>query len=85
MKKLNILIITALVLGLGVAAQAQNFAEVKLFTTPEDYAREGGKNEAAGAILLNTSSGRGSPGHRCNDHAEFLRSPCGRYSHSHLS
>ena len=55
MKKLNILVITALVLGLGVAAQAQNFAEVKLFTTPEDYAREGGKNEAAGAILLNTS------------------------------
>ena len=31
------------------------FAEVKLFTTPEDYAREGGKNEAAGSILLNSS------------------------------
>ena len=42
-------------LGSMGAAQAQNFAEVKLFTTPEDYAREGGKNEAAGSILLNSS------------------------------
>ena len=41
-------------LGSMGAAQAQNFAEVKLFTTPmEAYAREGGKNEAAGSILLN--------------------------------
>ena len=32
-----------------------NFAEVKLFTTPEPFAREGGKNEAAGSILLNVS------------------------------
>ena len=40
--------------SLGVVAQ--NFAEVKLFTTPMDFAREGGKNEAAGSILLNSSA-----------------------------
>ena len=34
MKKLNILVITALVLGLGAVAQAQNFSEIKLFSTP---------------------------------------------------
>ena len=43
-------------LGSMGAAQAQNFSEVKLFTTPEDFAREGGKNEAAGSILLNSSA-----------------------------
>ena len=43
-------------LGSMGAAQAQaNFAEVKLFTTPKDYAREGGRSEAAGSILLNAS------------------------------
>ena len=42
-------------LGLMGAAQAQDFAEVKLFTTPQPFAREGGKNEAAGSILLNAS------------------------------
>ena len=42
-------------LGSMGAAQAQDFAEVKLFTTPEAFAREGGKNEAAGSILLNFS------------------------------
>ena len=77
MKKLNILVITALVLGLGVAAQAQNFAEVKLFTTPEDFAREGGKNEAAGSILLNSSAEPLSGPN--NDRAAFLRPPCGKY------
>ena len=61
MRKLHILVMAALVLGLGVAAQAQNFAEVKLFTTPKDYAREGGANESAGAILLNSSADGGSP------------------------
>ena len=43
-------------LGSMGAAQAQNFSEVKLFTTPEEFAREGGKNEAAGSILLNSSA-----------------------------
>ena len=47
-------------LGSMGAAQAQdtdaNFSEVKLFTTPQDFAREGGKNEAAGSILLNSSA-----------------------------
>ena len=47
----------ALLVLLGsMAAVAQNFAEVKLFTTPEEFAREGGKNEAAGSILLNSSA-----------------------------
>ena len=47
----------ALLVLLGsMAAVAQNFAEVKLFTTPMDFAREGGKNEAAGSILLNSSA-----------------------------
>ena len=57
MSKTKTLFTMALLVLLGSmgAAQAQNFSEVKLFTTPEDYAREGGKNEAAGSILLNTS------------------------------
>ena len=58
MRKNLTLITMALLVLLGSmgAAQAQNFAEVKLFTTPEDFAREGGKNEAAGSILLNSSA-----------------------------
>ena len=57
MSKTKTLFTMALLVLLGSmgAAQAQNFAEVKLFTTPEDFAREGGKNEAAGSILLNSS------------------------------
>ena len=82
MRKNQTLFTMALLVLLGSmgAAQAQdaNFAEVKLFTTPMDFAREGGKNEAAGSILLNASAEGCSPG--CNDHAAFLRSPCGRYS-----
>ena len=58
MSKAKTLFTMALLVLLGSmgAAQAQNFAEVKLFTTPEDFAREGGKNEAAGSILLNSSA-----------------------------
>ena len=58
MSKIKPLCTMALLVLLGSmgAAQAQNFAEVKLFTTPEDFAREGGKNEAAGSILLNSSA-----------------------------
>ena len=58
MSKTKRLFTMALLVLLGSmgAAQAQNFAEVKLFTTPEDFAREGGKNEAAGSILLNSSA-----------------------------
>ena len=59
MSKTKTLFTVALLILLGSmgAAQAQdvNFAEVKLFTTPEPFAREGGKNEAAGSILLNFS------------------------------
>ena len=79
MSKTKTLFTMALLVLLGSmgAAQAQNFAEVKLFTTPEDYAREGGKNEAAGSILLNFP--RRLSGRWCNDHAAFLRPPCGRY------
>ena len=57
MSKIRTLCTMALMALLGSmgAAQAQNFAEVKLFATPEDFAREGGKNEAAGSILLNSS------------------------------
>ena len=51
MKKLNILAITALVLGLGAVAQAQTFSEIKLFTTPAS-ARAGGEHEVSGDILL---------------------------------
>ena len=41
-------------LGSMGAAQAQNlFYEIKLFTTPQDFVREGGKSEASGSILLN--------------------------------
>ena len=84
MRKNQTLFTMALLVLLGSmgAAQAQeptNFAEVKLFTTPEEFAREGGKNEAAGSILLNVSGADcGYPG-RCNNHAAFLRPPCGRY------
>ena len=58
MRKNQTLLTMALLVLLGSmgAAQAQEFAEVKLFTTPKDYAREGGKNEAAGSILLNSSN-----------------------------
>ena len=57
MSKTKTLFTMALLVLLGSmgAAQAQDFAEVKLFTTPQDFAREGGKNEAAGSILLNAS------------------------------
>ena len=57
MSKTKTLFTMALLVLLGSmgAAQAQEFAEVKLFTTPEPFAREGGKNEAAGSILLNSS------------------------------
>ena len=55
-KHQTLIMALALLLCSAVAAQAQNFAEVKLFTTPEDFAREGGKNEAAGSILLNSSA-----------------------------
>ena len=59
MRKHQTLLTMALLVLLGSmgAAQAQEFAEVKLFTTPEAFAREGGKNEAAGSILLNSSAG----------------------------
>ena len=63
MRKNQTLFTMALLVLLGSmgAAQAQeidaNFAEVKLFTTPEPFAREGGKNEAAGSILLSASGG----------------------------
>ena len=58
MSKTKTLFTMALLVLLGSmgAAQAQDFSEVKLFTTPKDYAREGGKNEAAGSILLNASA-----------------------------
>ena len=61
MSKTKTLFTMALLVLLGSmgAAQAQedtaNFAEVKLFTTPAEYAREGGKNEMAGSILLSAS------------------------------
>ena len=60
MRKNQTLITMALLVLLGsmgaALAQVANFAEVKLFTTPADFAREGGKNEAAGSILLNFSA-----------------------------
>ena len=58
MSKTKTLFTMALLILLGStsAAQAQLFSEVKLFTTPEPFAREGGKNEAAGSILLNSSN-----------------------------
>ena len=59
MRKTQTLFTMALLVLLGSmgAAQAQEpkFSEIKLFTTPQDFAREGGKNEAAGSILLNSS------------------------------
>ena len=63
MRKNQTLFTMALLVLLGSmgAAQAQDFAEVKLFTTPAEFAREGGKNEAAGSILLNFSAGGGYP------------------------
>ena len=62
MRKNQTLFTMALLVLLGSmgAAQAQDFAEVKLFTTPMEFAREGGKNEAAGSILLNFSTADGS-------------------------
>ena len=48
-------VVLLVLLGSMGAVQAQSFSEVKLFTTPAEYAREGGKNEAAGSVLLNTS------------------------------
>ena len=82
MRKNQTLFTMALLVLLGSmgAAQAQvvNFAEVKLFTTPEPFAREGGKNEAAGSIHLNIS-GPEAGAIQDNNHAAFLRSPCGRY------
>ena len=82
MSKTKTLFTMALLVLLGSmgAAQAQDFAEVKIFTTPADFAREGGKNEAAGSILLNSSAEAALRARRCNDHAAFLRSPCGRYT-----
>ena len=58
MSKTKTLFTMALLILLGSmgAAQAQDFAEVKLFATPEPFAREGGKNEAAGSILLNSTA-----------------------------
>ena len=58
MSKTKTLFTMALLVLVGSmgAAQAQDFAEVKLFTTPKDFAREGGKSEAAGSILLNSSA-----------------------------
>ena len=66
MSKTKTLFTMALLVLLGSmgAAQAQNFAEVKLFTTPEEFAREGGKNEAAGSILLNSSDAKRLSGPR---------------------
>ena len=57
--RITLLVMALLALLVAPVAQAQNFAEVKLFTTPQDFAREGGKNEAAGSILLNSSATRG--------------------------
>ena len=57
--RITLLVMALVALLVAPVAQAQtdaNFAEVKLFTTPEAYAREGGKNEAAGSILLNASA-----------------------------
>ena len=56
MSKTKTLFTVALLVLLGSmgAAQAENtFYEIKLFTTPMDFAREGGTNEASGDILLN--------------------------------
>ena len=56
MSKTKTLFTMALLVLLGSmgAAQAQNiFYEIKLFTTPADFAREGGKSEVSGDILLN--------------------------------
>ena len=81
MSKTKTLFTMALLVLLGSmgAAQAQDrLAEVKLFTTPEAFAREGGKNEAAGSILLNSSDERRSP----QTGATIMLitpSPCGRY------
>ena len=83
MSKTKTLFTMALLVLLGSmgAAQAQNFAEVKLFTTPAEFAREGGKNEAAGSILLNTSARAAIIADGATIMLQFLRSPCGRYNH----
>ena len=54
--RITLLVMALLALLVAPVAQAQNFSEVKLFTTPAEFAREGGKNEAAGSILLNFSA-----------------------------
>ena len=57
MKKLNILVITALVLGLGVAAQAQNtFVTTEMVIDSNDAARMGGESEESGSIWLTFST-----------------------------
>ena len=48
-------VVLLVLLGSMGAAQAQRFADVKVFTTPRDAARAGGQNEAAGTILLNST------------------------------
>ena len=56
MKKLNILVIAALVLCLGTVAQAQNrFVVVEMVTQPAPAARAGGESEASGSIWLSFS------------------------------
>ena len=57
MRKLHILVITALVLGLGVAAQAQNaFITTEMVTNSNDAARMGGESEESGSIWLTFSA-----------------------------
>ena len=60
MSKTKTLFTMALLVLLGSmgAAQAQNdnFVEVKLFTTPEPAAREGGENEMSGSAWFNFST-----------------------------
>ena len=56
MSKTKTLFTMALLVLLGSmgAAQAQDlFYEIKLFTTPADFSREGGKSEVSGDVLLN--------------------------------
>ena len=78
MRKNQTLFTMALLVLLGSmgAAQAQNrFYEIKLFTTPEDFAREGGKNEASGESC-STLPGRREPRNSTRP-LSLLRSPCG--------
>ena len=81
MRKNQTLFTMALLVLLGSmgAAQAQNFAEVKLFTTPAEFAREGGKMEGGREHPPQYFCSDGDHG-RCNNHAAFLRPPCGRYN-----